>query len=204
MKGNHPNYPIEISDADELDNIRNLPMLHYRLVSNISLKKYDTGRGWTPIGSEGDPFLGSLDGGGFKITELYINSSVYSGYMGLFGYLTGIVSTLGVETAAGWVKGGSNTGAIAGYVGSSTIKNCVAANSTITGNSDISRVVGYINRDSGSVNATVTNNFAKSGMTAGRGAFDTTAANYGVSKSLTALQTKATYSGTGFLILYWQ
>jgi hypothetical protein len=62
-------------------------------------------------------------------------------------------------------------------------------------------VVGYISGTN-----TVTNNFANSGMTGS--AFDTTAANYGVSKSLTDLQTQTTYSntinGNGLGGLGWQ
>jgi hypothetical protein len=309
MKGDHPNYPIEISDAEELNAIRNKPNLHYRLTSDISLSAYNTGSGWTPIGTESIPFSGTLDGDGFKITDLYINSS--ERYVGLFGYLRGTVKNLGVEIAPGGVKGGSYTGAIAGYVddgaitssystgnvsgtsgvggiagsvnygtitncystgninasssnsyvggiagyvyggmitdsystgsvsgssivggitgyvvNGSTITNNVAANSTITGSgTSVSRVVGAIYGTN-----TVSNNFANSGMTGS--AFNTTSANYGISKSLTVLQTQTTYSdtingdglgglgwqfgnddahpwkmpsgGTGFPILYWQ
>jgi hypothetical protein len=286
MAGNHPSQPIEISNAAEFNAIRDMPNLHYKLTSDISLSAYNTGSGWTPIGtSSTSPFSGSLDGDGFKITELYINST--STYMGLFGYLTGSVKNLGVETAAGGVKGYNDTGAIAGYVrggtitnsystGSvsgndyvggiagcvdggtiknsystvnvnatssysdgggitgcldggtitnsystgnvsgnnraggiaggvynSTVRNNVAANTNITGGNYVSRVVGYISGTN-----TVTNNFANSGMTAVGSAFNTTAANYGVSKSLTDLQTQTTYSdpinGNGLGGLGWQ
>jgi hypothetical protein len=254
MKGNRPDQPIEISTVAEFNAIRNKPNLHYKLISDISLSAYNTDPGWIPIGTTSTPFSGSLDGGGFKITELYINST--SLYMGLFGYLAGALKNLGVETEARGVKGGSYTGAIAGYVnggmitnsystgsvsgydyvggivgnisggtitnsystgdvsgydvggivgfiGGGTITNNVATNTIITGSgSNVSRVVGRIG------NGTVSNNFANSGMTAGGSAFDTTAANYGVSKSLTALQTQTTYSdpinGNGLGGLGWQ
>jgi hypothetical protein len=103
------------------------------------------------------------------------------------------------------VSGNIGVGGIAGRVEiGSTIANNAAANSNITGSGSVSRVVGWI-YGSGS---NITNNFANSGMTAGGSAFDPTAANYGVSKTLTELQTITPYStpinGDGLGGLGWQ
>ena len=63
------------------------------LTSDIDLD----GNPWTPIGTGGDTvyeFAGIFDGNGYEISGLTISAA--SGYQGLFGYVTGTITNLGV------------------------------------------------------------------------------------------------------------
>jgi hypothetical protein len=119
---------IEIYNAADLYNIRNNLSADYKLMNNISLSDYSTGAGWEPIGT----FSGSLDGGGYRITDLYVNT--VGTPAGIFGRLTGRVKDLGVEIGAGGVTARSSSsspyrgiagyaGGIAGYVDGGAITN---------------------------------------------------------------------------------
>jgi hypothetical protein len=126
---------IPIYNAADLYNIRHNLSANYRLMNNISLSGYSTGPGWEPIGScavSADvPFSGSLDGGGYRITDLYINTA--GTFAGIFGCLTGRVDNLGVEIAAGGVNSSSSrssyAGGIAGYVDGGTVTNSYSTGS---------------------------------------------------------------------------
>ena len=61
---------VEIGTAAELYNIRNDLSGSYKLTNDISLSTYAN---WLPIGTEIDPFTGSLDGNGKKISGLKID-----------------------------------------------------------------------------------------------------------------------------------
>lgn len=74
---------------------------------------------WKPIGNETNKFEGTFDGNYHKINNFYINSS--SKYQGLFGINSGIIQNLIMNS--GSIKGGTFTGAIAGY-NTGTINSC--------------------------------------------------------------------------------
>ncbi|QLE86630.1 HYR domain-containing protein [Shewanella sp. Scap07] len=70
----------------------------YELTANLSFDEnddgvendtYNTGEGWTPIGTLAAPFTGTFDGNNFTISNLYINNTSLSGdddSLGLFGH----------------------------------------------------------------------------------------------------------------------
>ena len=123
---------------------------------------WNTATGFVPIGNLLTPFTGSLSGGGFGITNLYINTPGVS-YVGLFGDSSGTLSgiSLGgsvtgmnhvgvlVGSNSGPVTGarisGSATGQadVGGVAGdnSSTISSA-AVNVTAHGNSDVGGAIG--------------------------------------------------------------
>ncbi|MCL2739444.1 MAG: hypothetical protein FWE30_08375, partial [Bacteroidales bacterium] len=117
--------------------------LYYKLIADINLSDYgqgssfNDGKGWIPIGdNNARPFRGHFDGGGFKITELYINNTVHDN-TGLFGNVTnGTIQNLGVETAAGGITGYRYVGGVAGQVNNATVNNCYSTG-TVTGGSYI-------------------------------------------------------------------
>ncbi len=89
-------------------------------------------------------FKGNFDGGGHKISGLYINE-LGSDYQGLFGYLeNSTISNLGVS---GSVTGGNYTGGIVGYaIGS--IVTCCYNNCDVTGTGEniglyVGGIIGY-------------------------------------------------------------
>lgn len=101
------------------------------LTADIDLADY----AWLPIGTSSNPFSGSFDGQGHKISNLNINLTGTS-YVGLFGYVTGTSASSpavirNVTVASGSVKASgkavSYVGGIVGGVNSSnvTIENCV-------------------------------------------------------------------------------
>lgn len=69
---------IGISNADELNNIRNSLSQKYILMSNIDLAEISN---WMPI----DNFNGVLDGNGYEISNLNVNTTEYIKFSGLFG-----------------------------------------------------------------------------------------------------------------------
>lgn len=94
---------------------------------------------WTPIGKPyHNPFCGTFDGDGYKITGLYIpaTSPVKYGYLGLFGNVgaNGHIKNLGVEIAPGGIElypvdytceaADLLAGGIAAYTNDCTIENC--------------------------------------------------------------------------------
>lgn len=102
---------IEISTLEELEKFRdevNSGSVDHsnnmiELTADIDLGGSEANQ-WTPIGTKSNPFKGIFDGGGHKITGLYINTTNDYSCQGLFGYVGvgGTVSKLGVE---GTVKG---------------------------------------------------------------------------------------------------
>ena len=77
---------------------------------------------WTPIGTESQPYTGTFDGNGKKITCLTIEDTSKD-YVGLFGYV-GIGGTVqNVALEAGSIKGNDHVGGVAGW-NSGKVSNC--------------------------------------------------------------------------------
>ena len=120
--------PQQISNWTDLSNIRNDLSGNYILITDLSSSDSDyagIGNNWTAIGDNSNQFSGSLDGDGNTISDLRIDSSSLN-YVGLFGYLAGSVSNLGlidvnIVTTRPYCNYNSNsnclkdTGGIAGY-----------------------------------------------------------------------------------------
>ena len=115
-------------------------------------------KNWTPIGtSDAQSFSGVLDGQGYTVSGLYIDST--ENYQGLFGYVQkGTASTAGMPgiknvNAEGSVSGSMYTGGIAGYVSSntysgSTIPDMLTGNSfsgQVSGDDYTGGITGYVN-----------------------------------------------------------
>jgi len=72
------------------------------------------GKGWKPIGTDDDPFTGTLDGQGFEITDLFVNRPTDESFVGLFGFIVegGMVGNLGMVNAI--VTGDVGVGGLVG------------------------------------------------------------------------------------------
>ena len=125
--------PWIITNADELNAMRQDLGAHYRLGNDIDLAAtlaWNGGQGWAPIGDTTNRFTGSLDGDGFVIRNLTINRPG-SDNQGLFGYLDGaLITNLGLDNAH--VRGGSYTGALAGR-GTGSVIEAVYVTGEVTG-----------------------------------------------------------------------
>ncbi|MDG5800548.1 InlB B-repeat-containing protein [Marinilabiliaceae bacterium ANBcel2] len=93
----------------------------------IESQNWNEGYGWSPIGNKSEPFMGSYDGGGYNINNLFINRPE-TDYVGLFGsvYEAKLVN---INIQNGDVTGGDNSGILAGYV----MEECEIENCVVTG-----------------------------------------------------------------------
>ncbi|MCR3906505.1 MAG: InlB B-repeat-containing protein [Tenericutes bacterium] len=104
---------IEVSTAEDLNNIRNNLDATYYLMNDIDL----LGLEWIPIGDANNPFRGVINGQGFSINNLTILSS--HDYVGLLGYNSGVVENLSLMNVNIRIIGDIGqtiyTGTITGY-----------------------------------------------------------------------------------------
>lgn len=156
--------PIIITTAQQFNNMRNNIYLHYRLGNDIDLSGFPY---WTPIGTDIFPFSGSLDGNGYRVSNLTVNQE-FGNYLGLFGYLKGQVRNLqlidinvtgrdyvgglvGVSNYAtiencsvsGVVKAGNRVGGLAGVVESWSLVKDSSADVDVSGNSYVGGLIGF-------------------------------------------------------------
>ncbi len=100
------------------------------LTNDIDLSAYTENGGWKPIGGNNgysNPFEGTFDGNGYKITNLYIDRPT-NHCQGLFGYIEdAVIKNVGVE---GNITAHSNSGGLVGLGGMNTltsvVENCYA------------------------------------------------------------------------------
>ncbi len=113
--------------------IANLDNLHWLTLSSAELDKYyvqtanidasstsgwHSGAGFGTIGVLNEGFTGHYDGGGYKITGLYINRPT-ADYVGLFGYAAGATIT-NVHLEDVNIRGNDYVGALVGVTGQQT------------------------------------------------------------------------------------
>ncbi|WP_158602434.1 S-layer homology domain-containing protein [Cohnella endophytica] len=144
--------PYLISTTAQLNNIRYVLDGHFKLTNNIELiQDIDLTQNWTPIGFPNfAPFSGVLDGNGYTVSGITINSS--SQQTGLIGGLTGTIKNLGVVEAQ-VISSQTRTGILVGQSSGGTIQNCY-----VTGwvSSSVDRVGGMV----GENNGTITNSYS--------------------------------------------
>ncbi len=131
-----------ITTTDQLDALsayvnggNNCEDKHFKLGGNI-VYVYDdkTENNFTAIGTEGHPFKGTFDGGGYTISGIRIKASTK--YQGLFGYVYGGNARIQNVTIEGSkiISSEGYVGGIVGYNYKGTISNCTSsANVTATG-----------------------------------------------------------------------
>lgn len=130
--------PIEISDADGLQNVSQDPGGDYVLVDDIDL----SGVNFEPLGDEETPFNGSLDGRGHAVYNLTLSGEKDG--MGLFGY-TGNQSEISNLTLKNAEVGesGSEATPVGGLVGwSEGDITDVYVSGVVIGESHVGGVVG--------------------------------------------------------------
>ena len=190
--------PFLIMNARQLDNVRKYmgsstrgDFYYFEIGRNIDLTGYygetwaeqgwTEDRGWMPLGwlssTSKEIFNGNLDGQGYTITGLKINSD--EDYMGLFGRIaaetgeedSGVIRNLNVEAPEVWGYTGGNTsysgrvGVIAGQTNSgAVIDNCSVNGGFVRGGAEdtptraVGGIVGYIGTSTkGITNCTITN-----------------------------------------------
>jgi hypothetical protein len=88
--------PFQICSCTMLQNVQNYLVANYTLISNIDCSdtiNWNSGLGFSPIGCWDNPtcgkipFIGTFEGNGFTINNLYINRTVGNQQTALFGYV---------------------------------------------------------------------------------------------------------------------
>jgi len=114
--------PYQIADWYHLDNVRNYLSSYFILTSDLDSNSIGytelasatshEGKGWQPLGSTTGKFVGSFDGQGYEICDLFINRSGEC-EVGLFGVVGegGGIEDVGVT---GNVTGQNNVGGLVG------------------------------------------------------------------------------------------
>lgn len=139
--------PIIICNLKELNDVRDKLDAHYLLGKDIDLSEesfmaegldYNPEEGWEPLGSEENPFTGSFDGNGHKLSNLFISRE---DNVGFFGYvIESNISNLYLVDSE--IKANNYSGVLIGYSENSEINNC-SATGEINGNENIGGLIGY-------------------------------------------------------------
>ena len=160
--------PYLISNKTHLNNVRNHPGSHFKMVADIVFTEadfakkgdyYNNGQGWQPIGTDdGTTFIGVFDGNGHTIKGLYVNIQKTNTYIyaGLFGYNEGTIKNLGMldgsvsaTSTSTSSYSSSHAGGIAG-VNIGTISDCYNAGS-VSSSSSYSKVGGIAGWNDGTI-----------------------------------------------------
>lgn len=141
-RGTVENPYLIYTEQDLKDITKNGLKYYYRVMSDIELS--DTF--WEPIGTSSDPFSGELDGNGFTIKNLNIQTTQEAS--GLFGVIRGAsIKDLKIDACS--VDGKDKTGGIAGYsYKGSRIVNC-SVTGEISGANSVGGLVGYFTEGDG-------------------------------------------------------
>jgi parallel beta-helix repeat protein len=134
---------VAITTVEQLQAMKNNLSAHYVLGNDIdasATSSWNGGAGFKPIGTGSSNFTGSLDGRGYKITNLYENyPDNYD--IGLFGLVGsgGVVENVGLVNEN--VIGDDNVGGLVGLDNGGTISNCYSTG-TVSGRSEVGGLVG--------------------------------------------------------------
>ena len=135
--------PYMITTVGQLQEMENSLTAHYALGNDIDASgtvNWNGGAGFEPVGTKASMFTGSLDGRGYRITDLYIDRSGTDN-VGLFGYVGsgGVVENVELENEN--VRGSWFTGGLVG-VNWGIISNSYSTG-PVSGNGDVGGLVGY-------------------------------------------------------------
>jgi len=143
--------PYRIADWYHLDNVRNYLSSHFIVINDLDSNSVgytelasataNEGKGWQPIGTTAvnDTFVGSFDGQGYEICDLFINRPEESD-VGLFGVVEagGVIENIGVVN--GNITGYEAVGSLVGY-NRGTVRNSYVRGN-VAGDLDVGSLVG--------------------------------------------------------------
>lgn len=144
--------PIQISTAQQLQNINSNPSACYKLTANIDLKNVD----FTPIGNADiGAFSGVFDGNGFTVSNLNVSSGKYAG---LFGCNEGLIKNVTLSNV--YVCGTRYLGGVVGEnTSSGKIVDCKVKSGKIVSDGGLKSVLagGICGDNSGIMEGTFSN-----------------------------------------------
>ncbi|MFO7792579.1 MAG: GLUG motif-containing protein [Candidatus Saliniplasma sp.] len=101
----------------------------------------DTENGWEPIGDQYYPFLGTFNGNGHEISDLYINRSD-TDYVALFGHTDEGAEITNVGVVDAEVRGREEVGGLVGENKDSRVNNSYTTGN-VSGENQVGGLVGY-------------------------------------------------------------
>jgi hypothetical protein len=145
--------PYQIADWWHLDNVRNYLSMHFIVINDLDSNSIgytelasataNDGKGWQPIGTIAinDAFVGSFDGQGYGICDLFIDRPDESD-VGLFGVVEegGVIENVDV-VANGNVTGNEDVGVLVGK-NEGTVSNSYSTGN-VTGDDNVGGLVGW-------------------------------------------------------------
>ena len=149
--------PYQITNADELFEVRNDLLASYKLMNDVDLEQWieedNPTQGWSPIGNTDTPFQGTFDGNNKVIKGLYIKRTTMDN-VGLFGHV--LQTTIkNLALLAPIVTGNDNVGALVGSAPLVTynnskgehcnIENIVVFGGVVSGINCVGGIVGSLN-----------------------------------------------------------
>ena len=139
--------PYQITNADQLFDVRNDLTAYYKVMNDIDLGAWiqedNPNQGWTPIGTETSPFNGDFNGNNKVIKGLYINRPNMNN-QGLFGF-TGHANIRNVSLVNPIVSGAEYIGALVGMFGTESecnLRDNSVIGGSITGRTHVGGVAG--------------------------------------------------------------
>ncbi len=139
--------PYEITSISDLDFVRYQLDKSYVLANDIDFdgSKFSSENstvGWTVIGTTERPFTGNLDGQGYVIKNLFINTPD-EGYIGLFGYSSDAVfENIGLVNCE--ITGSFEVGGLTGFTQNSSINNCYVTGAVMGSDNRSKAIVGLL------------------------------------------------------------
>ena len=133
--------PVMIYDLAGLQDMNLNLSAHYILANDIDASEtrtWNDGAGFEPIGNFYNRFTGSLDGGNFTITGLYIDRA---DDVGLFGFMTAAGEVSNVKLTNVDITGFRFVGGLIGW-NQGSVENCYT-NGSVTGDLSVGGLIGY-------------------------------------------------------------
>ncbi|WP_025682887.1 hypothetical protein [Paenibacillus maysiensis] len=140
--------PYIVSTEQDLDDVRKKPGAWYMQDRDIVMGSFQSGEGFTPIGSDNANlvFTGVYDGNGYFIKSLFMNQD--RNFVGLFGCTrSATIRNLRLIDPSITNKKGY-TGALIGYGFNTSVYNCNVISGVIEGqNGYVGGLIGYLYQD---------------------------------------------------------
>ena len=112
--------PYLISDAMQLDAVRQNLSANYKIVNDIDMNTFLNNNDWIPIGTPVTPFTGTIDGQNFIIKNLKLEN-ISGAYNSLFGVVRGKIENMYIEDAEIISENNMNVSFVAGLMEQSAI-----------------------------------------------------------------------------------
>jgi len=145
-----PSTGVQIRDWYDLDDVRDDLDGQFILMNDldsttagyteVASPTANEGKGWLPIGIWPDPFVGSFDGQGFEIRDLFVDREGED-YVGLFSFVNTGAVIVGVGLIDADVTGEVYVGGLVGHMHDGSLSNCHSTGD-VAGDTHVGGLVG--------------------------------------------------------------